>query len=180
MNENNYINELINLNQHVNYLLSKNESLESLEFFEFTMKFKDIYKLTDSLKKLGQEKVFPINENTSEIVFKLIENINKLVKKNLEDFTSSDNEDVFDFYKDIFNSFIPVTPEVKYNKLSFYKYYDIDNSNIDFVKNFLEHIYKFTNIRSFNDNVIVVLGSEILNSSVFFKKICDGNRVENS
>lgn len=42
MNENNYINELINLNQHVNYLLSKNESLESLEFFEFTMKFKDI------------------------------------------------------------------------------------------------------------------------------------------
>ena len=63
MNENNYINELINLNQHVNYLLSKNESLESLEFFEFTMKFKDIYKLTDSLKKLGQEKVFPINEN---------------------------------------------------------------------------------------------------------------------
>lgn len=40
MNENNYINELINLNQHVNYLLSKNESLESLEsleFFEFTM-----------------------------------------------------------------------------------------------------------------------------------------------
>ena len=78
MKENNYINELINLNQHVNYLLSKNESLESLEFFEFTMKFKDIYKLTDSLKKLGQEKVFPINENTSEIANILILNVIKM------------------------------------------------------------------------------------------------------
>ncbi len=96
MNENNYINELINLNQHVNYLLSKNESLESLEFFEFTMKFKDIYKLTDSLKKLGQEKVFPINENTSEIANILILNVIKMYMcDNFKEYKQNINKNLF-------------------------------------------------------------------------------------